>query len=145
MALGPNRERFLFTLLTGIRPSRLTGRLAWQMAIIFVVSLLFIGVVAASIEKRIHDSEAVREGLLRARASSVLNDDLGSPVKEGWLITGHLGGDRVHLFIPLKGPKGAGSLELEAVLDRGRWDVRKLYLSSESGRGDDLLSHHRVR
>jgi hypothetical protein len=68
---------------------------------------------------------------------------LGRPITAGLFITGNIqlqnsSGD-ANLEIPLSGPKGEGTLYLEAIKVEGRWQFQKLTLVANDGSNVDLL------
>ena len=88
-------------------------------------------------------SEVVQEAVRRASEHPAVVDALGRPVEPRWWLTGsiQINGPSGHasLAIPLKGPKGAGTLYVEAFKRAGEWRYQTLELAPPSGPRIDLL------
>ena len=60
---------------------------------------------------------------------------LGDPIEAGWLMSGSINtsgnsGD-ANFTIPVSGPKGKGTVYVEAYKDGGNWQYTQLYLEVE--------------
>jgi hypothetical protein len=93
----------------------------------------------------IKSSDAYGEALARAKASPAVIEALGSPIKEGYFTSGSINetgrsGD-AELAIPISGPKGSGTIYLEAEESAGQWSFSTLQVEVEkSGERIDLLT-----
>jgi hypothetical protein len=75
-------------------------------------------------------SEATRLAVTTAEANPALAEQLGRPLKTGWLISGNIevqpGSGHAELAIPIYGPKGSGRLYAEARKQAGLWHLSML-------------------
>jgi hypothetical protein len=66
----------------------------------------------------VRSSGAVKEAMGRAQSSPAVEKALGTPVEMGWLVNGSVNstaeGATARVSIPLLGPKGQGTLEVDA-------------------------------
>jgi len=60
-----------------------------------------------------------------ASTNEVVLDSLGYPIESGWFISGHLEfsghAGNASLMIPIRGPKGVGTLYVDATKSVGLW------------------------
>jgi len=89
-------------------------------------------------------SAATQVALAKARTDPAVTNALGTPIKEGYFVSGSAseGGDSGHadLQIPISGPKGSGTLYVVADLHDGEWVCKKLHvIVSGTGEQIDLL------
>jgi hypothetical protein len=114
---------------------------------LLVVLLAFAGCagIVATIFGAMKSNEAYTGALSRAQSSSAVIAALGEPVEAGWMVSGEwnengASGD-AKLSIPLTGPRGAGTLFLEAEKSAGRWDYSVLtFVPASGGETVDLLA-----
>jgi len=97
----------------------------WLVPALLVVfpglPLLILGSVFAAIRS----SDAAKESLLRAQSNSLLTQQLGTPIEEGWLVGGSINvsgasGD-ADLAVPISGPKASGRIYVTAHKSAGVW------------------------
>jgi Cytochrome oxidase complex assembly protein 1 len=97
-----------------------------------VVLLLFvfagsIVVIAFSATK---STDVYKEALARAKTDPAVMDALGSPIKDGVLVSGNSSVNGVsgesNLAIPISGPKGKGTIYVSAIKSLGRWNYSGL-------------------
>ncbi len=100
-----------------------------------LAGLIFLGCVAAFaafILGVMKSSDAYSGALARARAAPAAIVALGTPIKEGWLVTGniHVSGSsgQAALAIPVAGPRGSATLYVEASKSMGEWHFDRLVL-----------------
>jgi hypothetical protein len=78
----------------------------------------------------IRDSTVTHQALARAEANSAVAEQLGSPLKMGWLVTGTIdvspGSGDADLTIPITGPKGQGDIHAVAKRAGGVWTFKEL-------------------
>jgi hypothetical protein len=104
----------------------------------------FIAVVVGAASGMMKSSDAYKEGLARAQASAAVSEALGSPIAPGWFTSGSVnlsgGSGEAHLEIPISGPKGKGTLYVEATKSAGEWSYSKIeVVVAASGARIDLL------
>jgi hypothetical protein len=109
--------------------------------IISVASVLFTGILIISIMLTLRSSAAFRIGVERASRSPEVIALVGEPVRTGFLVRGGIrgGGRLASLHARLRGPRGAGRLEIRALKSAGgvTFDVLKFHSESKVV---DLLS-----
>jgi hypothetical protein len=90
-----------------------------------------------------------QEAVAKAGANSKVVEALGTPIDTGYLPSGSVH-EAIHegkregqaaMRIELIGPKGEGSLEVEASQHDGPWQYRRLYFISDRGVGVNLIGH----
>lgn len=104
----------------------------------FVAFLVF--VVAGALKQ----SDAYKNAVARAKADSRVTSALGTPISEGWFVSGsvhtNLGSGDADLTIHISGPKGKGTITAVATKSGGEWTYSKLEVKIEnSGETIDLL------
>jgi hypothetical protein len=108
--------------------------------IIIVASVLFISILIISIMLTLRSSAAFRIGVERASHSPKVIALVGEPMRIGFLVRGGIrgGGRLTSLHARLRGPRGAGRLEIRAVKSAGGVSFDVLKFHSE-GKVVDLL------
>jgi hypothetical protein len=94
---------------------------------------LFVGVVfllVAGVFGLMKQSDPYRHGLQAAQTHPAVIAALGSPIEPGFFASGNIHVDNASgeakLAIPISGPKGEGTLYVEAEKQRGRWNYSAL-------------------
>jgi len=105
--------------------------------IVFVVSLTF-GVMKSS--------DAYKDAVARARASAAVTTALGTPLEEGFFVSGEVnvrnGSGQADLEIPISGPKGSGVIHAVGVKTGGKWDYTTLEVEvKQTGARINLLAN----
>ncbi len=96
----------------------------------FVGSIFF---VAAGAMK---SSDAYKDAVAQAQASPAVVEALGTPIKTGFFTSGSVnttgpGGDAA-LSIPISGPKGKATIQVEAKKSGGEWTYSTLVVEVEN-------------
>lgn len=114
-----------------------------------VLLLLFGGCAAmvAGLFGMMRGTEPYTQALARLRASDAAVAALGEPIEAGWWFSGHYSesgaSGAADYAVPVSGPRGAGTLYIEARKREGRWRFIVLSLVPDGGgetidlRGDD--------
>src|SRR5208282_21963 len=97
----------------------------WLVPALLVV---FVGLpiaILGSVFAAIRSSDAAKESLLRAQSNPLLVQKLGTPIEEGWLVSGNINvsgssGD-ADLAVPISGPKAKGKIYVTAHKSAGVW------------------------
>src|SRR5690242_7952002 len=89
----------------------------------------FIALTLSFVFGMMKQSDAYQQALARAKASPAVVEALGQPLKEGFFTSGNINvngpnGD-AELAIPISGPKGGGTIYLEANKSTGEWSFSK--------------------
>src|SRR5438128_11560095 len=70
-------------------------------------------------------TDVYKEALARTKANPAVTEALGSPIKDGFLVSGNTnvngGTGESNLAIPISGPKGKGTIYVSATKSLGRW------------------------
>jgi len=114
----------------------------------FSICLLFAGFIALIMTFAfgvMRSSDAYKVALARAKASPAVVEALGTPIQEGYFTSGNVNvtgpSGNAELSIPISGPKGNGTIYLEARKSAGEWSFSKLLVKIEkSSKRIDLLA-----
>jgi hypothetical protein len=107
----------------------------------------FVGVLFYAIAGLMKSSDAYRDALAKAKSSPAVVHELGKPIEEGFFTSGSIrvsgpSGD-ADLSIPISGPKGTGTIYLEAHKSAGVWTFSKLVVEIDTDRKRvNLLDQH---
>ena len=109
-----------------------------------IVLLLFGGCVAqfSGVYGMVKDTGAYTQAIERVRSNPDAVAVLGTPVTTGWMLEGRVD-DRgatgtADYSVPVSGPRGSGTLHIEARKSGGRWTFRELRLVPDDGPPIDL-------
>src|SRR5215510_14448155 len=113
------------------------------MALLF---LAFVGSILLIVFSAMKSTDVYKEALARAKAHPAVIEALGSPIKDGFLLSGNTNvsgaSGESNLAIPISGPKGKGTIYVSATKSLGRWIYSGLVveLSGTHDRIDLLLT-----
>jgi hypothetical protein len=97
------------------------------MLILFVA---FVGSIALIVFSAMKSTDVYKDALARAKANSAVTEALGSPITEGFLISGNTNvngaSGEANLSIPISGPKGKGTIYAAANKSLGQWNYSGL-------------------
>jgi hypothetical protein len=115
----------------------------FSMAVLFVV---FVGSVLLIVFSAVKSTDVYKDALARAKAHPAVIEALGSPVTEGFLVSGNTNvngaSGEANLSIPIAGPKGKGTIYVAARKSLGRWNYSGLVFEIEKKHQRiDLLPH----
>ncbi len=101
------------------------GCLSFLAVVVAFFTLLVLVVFGA-----MRSTDVYKEALARAQGSAEVTAALGSPLKEGWFLSGKTNvegssGD-ADLAIPITGPKGSGTIYAVARKTAGQWEYTRL-------------------
>lgn len=110
-------------------------------AVLFVV---FVGSVVLIVFSAVKSTDVYKDALARAKAHPAVVEVLGSPVTEGFLVSGNTNvngaAGEANLSIPIAGPKGKGTLYVAAKKSLGQWNYAGLVVEiANTHRRIDLL------
>ncbi len=81
-------------------------------------------------------SDAYKMAVARAKADSRVTSALGTPITEGWYLSGNTNvngaSGNADLSIPISGPKGKGTMYAVATKSAGEWTYSKLIVKIDS-------------
>ena len=97
------------------------------MIVLFVV---FVGSTALIVFSAMKSTDVYKDALTRAQAHPSVIEALGSPIKEGFLVSGNTNvngaSGEANLSIPISGPNGKGTIYVAANKSLGRWNYSGL-------------------
>ena len=100
-----------------------------SMLVLFVAFVVSIALIVFSAMK---STDVYKAALARARAHHSVIEALGSPIKEGFLVSGNTdvngASGQANLSIPISGPNGKGTIYVTANKSLGRWNYSGLIL-----------------
>ena len=111
---------------------------------VVVLSLAFVAGLLFLIFGIMKSSDAYKGAVTQAQVHAVVQDRLGEPIEAGLIVTGNVNvsgsSGQASLTIPISGPKGKGTLYVEATKSAGQWTFSELVVEvRESGEQVDLL------
>jgi hypothetical protein len=121
----------------------------WKIPLGCLTLILMIGVcglvVMTIVMGSFHNSDVYKQALAQAEANLQIREQIGEPMKPGWLISGQLNvtgsTGNANLSIPISGPRGSGRIRAVAYKSGEIWRFTCLQVDV-SGRSEtiDLLS-----
>jgi cytochrome oxidase complex assembly protein 1 len=113
----------------------------FTMVLLFVA---FVGSIVLIVFSAMKSTDVYREALARAKADPAVIEALGSPIKEGFLVSGNTNvngaSGESNLSIPISGPKGKGTIYVSASKALGQWNYSGLVVEvGETHQRIDLL------
>jgi hypothetical protein len=99
----------------------------------FTIALLFLAFVASIVVivfSAMKSTDVYKEALARAKADPAVIEALGSPIKDGFLMSRNTNvngaSGEANLAIPISGPKGKGTIYVSANKSLGQWNYSGL-------------------
>jgi hypothetical protein len=124
--------------------------LKWLIPVGCVLPLLacvgFVAAIGLFVFGVIRSSEVYTQALERARASEEVQAALGTPIEDGWFVSGSINtsgsSGNADFAIPLSGPNGSATLYVVATKSADRWRFSTLDVAVEdSADRIDLLAN----
>jgi len=104
---------------------------------------LFILLIFSVVLGSIKSSDAYKQAVARARANPTVVEELGTPIAEGYFVSGSINvqndSGNADLQIPISGPKGKAVIHAVAVKSAGQWEYSRLTVAIEGQPELDLL------
>ena len=92
--------------------------------------LAFVGSILVIVFSAMKSTDVYREALASASADPAVIEALGSPIKEGFLVSGNTNvngaSGESNLAIPISGPRGKGTIYVSANKSLGQWNYSGL-------------------
>jgi hypothetical protein len=112
-----------------------------SIAVLFVV---FVASIALIVFSAVKSTDVYKDAVARAKAHPAVIEILGSPIREGFLVSGNTNvngaSGEANLSIPISGPKGKGTIYVAATKSLGQWNYSGLVLEiANTHRRIDLL------
>jgi len=99
----------------------------FSVALLF---LAFVGSILVIVFSAMKSTDVYKEALGRAKADPAVIAALGSPIKDGFLLSGNTNvngaSGESNLAIPITGPKGKGTIYVSAKKSLGQWNYSGL-------------------
>ncbi len=117
----------------------------WLLAAVFVCGAVFVVGIFTLVMGAMRGSDVAREATARAQANTLVGKRLGTPISEGWMVSGSInvspGAGDADLSVPISGPKGKGTVYVKAQKAGGEWTY-SLMLATIEGSSEriDLLA-----
>ena len=114
-----------------------------SMSVLFVAFVVSIALIVFSAMK---STDVYKDALARAKASPAVIEGLGSPITEGFLVSGNTNvngaAGEANLSIPISGPRGKGTIYVSANKSLGRWNYSGLIVEiAETHQRIDLVQN----
>jgi hypothetical protein len=97
--------------------------------------IVFVGSIALIVFSAMKSSDVCKDVLARTKTHPAVIEALGSPVTEGFLVSGNTNvngaSEEANLSVPLSGVKGKGTIYVAATKSLGRWNYSGLVLEIE--------------
>jgi hypothetical protein len=99
----------------------------FTVALMFVI---FVGSILVIVFSAMKSTDLYKDALARAKADPAVIEALGSPIKDGFLMSGNTNvngaSGESNLAIPISGPKGKGTIYVSAQKSLRRWNYSGL-------------------
>ncbi|HEY4758212.1 MAG TPA: cytochrome c oxidase assembly factor Coa1 family protein [Chthoniobacterales bacterium] len=99
----------------------------------FTVALLFlafVGSILVIVFTTMKSTDVYKQAVARAKADPAVIEALGSPIKDGFFVSGNTNvngaSGESNLAIPISGPKGKGTIYVSANKSLGQWNYSGL-------------------
>ena len=104
---------------------------------------LFIGLIFTIVMGSMKSSDAYKQAVAKARANPTVVAKLGTPIAEGYFVSGNINvqnnSGNADLQIPISGPKGKAVIHAVASKSAGKWEYSRLTVTIEGQPELDLL------
>ena len=106
--------------------------------------IAFVGSTVLIVFSAVKSTDVYKDALTRAKAHPAVIEALGSPVTDGFFVSGNTNvngaSGETNLSIPVSGPKGKGTIYVAATKSLGRWNYSGLIFEiAETHQRIDLL------
>jgi hypothetical protein len=102
---------------------------------IILLFIAFVGSMVMIVFSAIKSTDLYKDPLARAKTHPAVIEALGSPIREGFLVSGNTNVNAAsgegNLSIPISGPKGNGTIYVAATKSLGRWNYSGLIVEIE--------------
>jgi cytochrome oxidase complex assembly protein 1 len=99
----------------------------FSLALLFFA---FVGSILVIVFSAMKSTDVYKEALARAKMHPAVIEALGSPIKDGFLVSGNANvngaSGESNLAIPISGPKGKGTIYVSATKSLGQWNYSGL-------------------
>jgi hypothetical protein len=111
---------------------------------VILLLFLFAGSIIVMVFGVMKSTDVYKEALARAETDPAVIEALGSPIKDGVLVSGNSSvngaSGESNLAIPISGPNGKGTIYVSAIKSLGRWNYSGLVVEvGQTHKRIDLL------
>ena len=114
---------------------------------VVLLFIIFIGSILMIVFSAMKSTAVYKEALARANADPAVIEALGSPIKDGFLVSGNTNvngaSGESNLAIAISGPKAKGTIYLSANKSLGQWNYSGLVLESDKRINVSISSENR--
>src|SRR6266513_5326964 len=102
---------------------------------IVVLFVAFVGSIVMIVFSAMKSTDPYKDAFAKAKMHPAVIEALGSPIKEGFFVSGNTNvngaAGEADLAIPISGPKGKGTIYVKAAKSLGRWNYSGLIVEIE--------------
>ena len=106
--------------------------------LVVLLVALFVGSIFFFVFSMMKSNDAYQHALATARKDPEVVMALGQPIEEGWFTSGNFeengASGQVNFAIPVSGPKGSGTVYVEARKAAGQWNYSTMVLEVEASK-----------
>jgi hypothetical protein len=99
------------------------------------LGVAFVASIVLLVFGAMKSSDAYKIALSRAKADQRVAEAIGTPIENGWFVSGSTnvsgGSGKSDLTIPIHGPKGEATIYAVATKSAGQWEYSKLVVKVE--------------
>ena len=92
---------------------------------VMLLFVIFVGSILVIVFDAMKSTDVYKDALSQARGNSAVIEALGTPIKDGFLVSGNTNvngaSGEANLAIPISGPKGKGTIYVSAKKSLGQW------------------------
>jgi Cytochrome oxidase complex assembly protein 1 len=107
-----------------------------------VIAVGFFGLIYTAVSGMMKSSDAYKLAVQSAKTNPRVTREIGSPMKEGFFMTGNINlsndSGLANLAIPISGPKGKGTIYAVASKTKGTWTFSSLVVQVDGRPKIDL-------
>jgi hypothetical protein len=104
---------------------------------------VFMALIFTIVMGSMKSSDAYKQAVAKARTNPTVVEKLGTPLVEGYLVSGNINvqndSGNADLQIPISGPKGKAVIHAVASKSAGKWEFSRLTIAIEGQPAIDLL------
>lgn len=129
-------------------PAKKSGCLKWTLigcSVIIVLGVAFVAVITLVVFGAIKSTDAYKQSLAKVQSDTRVQTALGTPIKAGWYVTGHVNFENrkggADIDYPVSGPNGDAKVHVEASKDQPDqpWDFSEITVTPSNGPPIDVL------
>lgn len=98
----------------------------------------FVALIVCLVFGAMRSSDVYRHAVSTAKAHTVVQENIGTPINEGFFTSGNIevnmGGGQANLAIPLSGPAGTATVYVVATKSAGQWKYSTLVVEIDGGK-----------